>query len=230
MDLKGVESKSTPGLVQEINRAYPSFPQQWVDDRTRTLATLFLLREKRPDLLLVHLVDLDSEEHDQGPFEENANAVLERTDELLGEVLAGMPPGYDLALVSDHGFERVDHTANLRVLLRQKNLPGDIQSLGGIATTTNPAVATFLRQAAADPTLGIGPEIPHAELVQYAPKLGAVLAAFQPAEHFMFGNADQGPYLTPPYEKGNHGFWPTRHDYRSIFVLWGPGIQHSDGR
>ena len=57
-----------PGLVDEITRAYPSFPQQWVDDRTRALATIFLLRRKHPNLILTHLVDLDSEAHDQGPL------------------------------------------------------------------------------------------------------------------------------------------------------------------
>jgi predicted AlkP superfamily pyrophosphatase or phosphodiesterase len=72
MDLQTIASKATPNLVDEISNAYPSFPQQWVDDRTRTLAVLFLLRFKHPDLLLVHLVDLDSEAHDQGPFEANA--------------------------------------------------------------------------------------------------------------------------------------------------------------
>ena len=124
MDFKGVASKGTPGLAAEITNAYPSFPRQWVDDRTRTLAALFLLREKKPDLLLVHLVDLDSEEHDQGPYGENANAVLERTDELIGDLLAALPAGYDFALVSDHGFERVDKIANPRVLLTQKHVAG----------------------------------------------------------------------------------------------------------
>jgi len=225
MDLKGVASKATPHLAEEIAKTSPSFPQQWVDDRTRMLAALFLVREKKPDLLLIHLVDLDSEEHDQGPFEENADAVLERTDELIGDLMAALPSGYDLALVSDHGFERVDKTANPRVLLAQKNLAGNVQPLGGIVATTDPAIAAFLRQASADPANGIGAEIPRAELLQYAPKLSEVVAAFQPADHVMFGPADHGTYFTAPYEKGNHGFWPTRHDYRSVFLLWGPGIR-----
>jgi arylsulfatase A-like enzyme len=35
MDLASVASRSTPGLVKAISAEYPSFPQQWVDDRTR---------------------------------------------------------------------------------------------------------------------------------------------------------------------------------------------------
>jgi predicted AlkP superfamily pyrophosphatase or phosphodiesterase len=225
MDYAGVASKGTPGLAAEIAKTYPSFPQQWVDDRTRALAALFLLREKKPDLLLVHLVDLDSEEHDQGPYGENAKAVLERTDDLIGDLLAALPSGYDFALVSDHGFERVDKMANPRVLLAQNHVAGTVESLGGILTTTDATAAAFLRKAAADQANGIGAEISRAELLQYAPKLSKVVAAFQPAEHVLFGGADHGPYFTPPAEKGNHGFWPTRRDYRSIFCLYGPGVQ-----
>lgn len=225
MDLESIASKASPGLVAEITRSYPSFPQQWVDDRTRALAGLFLLREKKPDLLLIHFVDLDSEEHDQGPFTANANAVVERTDELIGDLLAALPADYDFALVSDHGFERVDKIANPRILLAQKKIGGEIESLGGILTTTDAAVAQFIREVAGDPANGIGSEIPRSELLQYAPKLNSAVAAFQPAAHIMFGNAERGQYFTPAIEKGNHGFWPTRHDYRSVYCLYGPGVK-----
>ena len=224
MDLDGVAAKATPGLAEDIAGAYPSFPQQWVDDRTRTLAVLHLLR-KQTDLILVHLVDLDSEEHDRGPFERNANAILELTDELIGQMLAALPLGYNVALVSDHGFERVDKIANLPVLLAEKGITGELLSMGGIAATSDPKVAAFLREFAKKPESGIGREIPHEELVQYAPKLSAMIAVFEPADHLMFGAAAKGPYFAPPAEKGNHGFWPLRRDYRSVFVIFGPGIK-----
>jgi predicted AlkP superfamily pyrophosphatase or phosphodiesterase len=225
MDLDAVAAKATPGLVAEISRAYPSFPQQWVDDRTRTLATLFLLRRKRPDFLLVHLVDLDSEEHDRGPFDTNAKAVLERTDELIGDMLHALPEGYDVVLTSDHGFERLDHVSNLKVLLAQAGVKGELEPMGGIVTTKDPAVAAFLRSERARTEGFVGREIPHAELVRYAPELADSLAAFEPADHVMFGRADAGPLLTAPREKGEHGFWPLRRDYRSVFVAWGPGVK-----
>jgi predicted AlkP superfamily pyrophosphatase or phosphodiesterase len=225
MDLESVAAKATPGLVEEIASSYPSFPQQWVDDRTRTLAVLYLLQRKQPDLVLVHLVDLDSEEHDQGPFESNAKAVLEATDELIGGMLAVLPGGYNFALVSDHGFERVDKIANLPVLLAQNGITGEILSMGGIAATSDPKVAALLRQSAKKPETGIGREIPHEELVQYAPQLSAMIAVFEPAEHVMFGAAAKGPYFGPPSEKGNQGFWPLLRDYRSVFLIFGPGIK-----
>jgi hypothetical protein len=62
--------------------------------------------------------------------------------------------------------------------LTQKHVAGAVELLGGILTTTDGAVATLRRKAAAEPANGIGAEIPLAELLQYAPKLSAVVAAF----------------------------------------------------
>src|SRR5215510_16016502 len=64
MDLPSVEKKATPGLVEKIAKVFPSFAQEWMDDRARTLAAVFLLKYERPDLLLLHLVDLDAEAHE----------------------------------------------------------------------------------------------------------------------------------------------------------------------
>ena len=72
---------------------FPSFRQEWMDDRTRTQAVVFLLKTEKPDLLLVHLVDLDSEEHDNAPFSREANAILEYTDELVGQMMDALPEG-----------------------------------------------------------------------------------------------------------------------------------------
>lgn len=225
MDLTSIAAHATPGLVESIGRMYPSFPQQWMDDRTRTLATLYLLKAKQPDLILLHLVDLDSEAHDKGPFTANANAILERSDELIGEMLKGLPADYDIAVVSDHGFERVDHTANLLALMAQQGITGDLEPMGGIVVTRDAKVAAWLRGMSGKPGSAVGREIPHDELVAYAPKLADVVAAFEPPDHVVFGRAATGPVDTPPYEIGTHGFWPLRHDYRSVFVLDGPGIK-----
>ncbi len=243
MDMASIALKAVPSnLVDDIARDLPSFPQQWMDDRTRTLATVWLLEHEQPDLLLVHLVDLDSDQHDLGPFNASSRAVVERTDELLGQMIAAMPADYNLVVTADHGFERVDHMANLSVLLSQNGITGQVRSLGGIATTEDPAVAAFLRTESAAGKDGIGHIISTAELKQYAPELATSLLAVEPAEHYMFGFGAQGndrpagaaslaappSYLTAPLEKGNHGFWPARKDYGSVFILYGPGVEARD--
>jgi len=140
-------------------------------------------------------------------------------------MLAVLPSGYNFALVSDHGFERVDKIANLPVLLAQNGITGEILSIGGIAATSDRKVAAFLRESANKPGTGIGREIPHEEVIQYAPQLSGMIAVFEPMEHVMFGAAAKGPYFGTPSEKGNHGFWPLRRDYRSVFAIYGPGIK-----
>jgi predicted AlkP superfamily pyrophosphatase or phosphodiesterase len=208
MDLAGIESKATPGLVEKIRAAFPSFAREWVDDRARTQALLYLLKNEHPDLILVHLVDLDSDAHDSGPFTRGANATLEYTDELIGQVLAALPQPYVFALVSDHGFERVDRAVDLKAL----NPPGELQVMGLLAVTKNTAVVDWLRAQN-----GVGRQVPQEDLQQYAPALAGSFV-FEPAEHVVFG--------TNIPEIGTHGYFPTRSDYRSVFILRGPGIAH----
>ena len=222
MDLRSIESKETPsGLVREISAAHPSFAQEWMDDRTRTLAAIYLLQSKHPDLLLMHLVDLDSEEHDDAPFSREANAILERTDELIGSVLAALPQGSALAVVSDHGFERVDTLVNLKAVAAKQGV--NVIAYGGIAVAQDEAAAEFLRTLKKDAAYGIGREIPKDEVVRFPSVLPLTAGTvFESSEGFMF--TQNGETFSKPSEIGNHGHWPMR--YRAVYVLWGPGVPH----
>jgi predicted AlkP superfamily pyrophosphatase or phosphodiesterase len=222
-DMETVDHFGTPGLVEEINRAYPSFNQKWLDDRSRTLATFYILKQKQPDLMLLHLAELDTAEHNEAPFTPHAKAIVERSDELLGDIVKALPKDYDLALVSDHGFEEIDHIANLKVMAAAEGVSGSITIAGGLVTTTDAGVAAWLRGQSGKGD--VGREIPHDELVTYAPVESGAVAAFEPAPHVMFGNAASGPARAASGEKGNHGFWPMRADYRSIFLFSGAGVK-----
>ncbi|MGH9626974.1 MAG: alkaline phosphatase family protein [Bryobacteraceae bacterium] len=224
MDLDSIEAKSTPGLVGRIAQAYPSFPQEWMNDRTRALAVMYLVSEPQPDLILLHFVDLDAEAHHRGPFSREANAVLEYTDELIGRILEATPKRYVVALVSDHGFERTDRVVHIPALLKKESVRGEAQAMGGIVTAKDAAVADALRRLSRKPENGIGREIPSAEVEQFAPRLAEAGAVFEPAPHFAFGSG-AGEVFVEPEGKGNHGFWPTRPDYRSVFLLWGNGVK-----
>lgn len=226
MDLPSIASKATPGLVEQIARVYPSFRQEWMDDRTRALATMYLMRERQPDLTLVHFVDLDSEAHDNGPFTPEANAVLEYTDELIGRIVGVMPPNTVVALVSDHGFERTDRVINVPVLLKRLGVSGAVDVDAGLLSTNDEAVAAALRRAREVPELGVGREVDLAELKRFDPSASAPRAAFEPDAFAMFGRDDTSTSLTLPVrEKGGHYLWPGRPDYRATFVLRGPGIR-----
>jgi predicted AlkP superfamily pyrophosphatase or phosphodiesterase len=229
MDLPSIETKATPGLVEEIAKEYPSFPQEWMEDRTRAQATAFLVARKNADLVLTHLVDHDAEAHESGPFSREALAKVEYSDELIGQILLRAPSDYVVAIVSDHGFERTDTEVDIR------------QRLNGAVATVTPYLliansedaARKVHALAAKPENGIGKEVALADLKRFAPQYTGATAAWESAPHHAFRAASPAKDQTPakldlhskPREKGNHGLWPLRADYRSVFVLHGPGVK-----
>ena len=214
MDLAAVSSKATPGLVPEITARFPSFPQQWMDDRTRTLAAVYLIREKRPDFLAVHLVDLDAEEHETRPFSQASLAILEYTDELIGQMLAALPLDSVFALVSDHGFVSVERTVHPTA--------GKVTPFW--VTADDPQQAAELDRLSRDPANGIGRSISPQEWQRFLPGVPVPAAAYEPADLFLFSPSPLDSRYGKPYEIGTHGLWPGRPEYRSVFLLWGPGI------
>jgi predicted AlkP superfamily pyrophosphatase or phosphodiesterase len=221
MDTKSVESKTQPpDLFTRIAADNPSFAQEWMDDRTRTLAAVWILQHLKPDLLLLHLVDLDSEEHDNAPFTREAKAIVELTDEMIGQIVKAMPAGSAFALVSDHGFERVNTLVNLQTAAAAQGVTNLIQA-GGTVAAPDERAAAVLRQLAKDAKYGIGREIPKEELAKFPSNMPAAVAVFEPADGFMF--SPRGAEFSKPEEIGNHGHWPMR--YRAVYVLWGAGIK-----
>ncbi len=209
MDTRSVESKSTPpDLVARISAMFPSFPQQWMEDRTRTLAAVYLLKTVKPELTLVHLVDLDGAAHESGPFSREANAAVEHIDDLIGDMLRALPKDDVFVLVSDHGFEKVDDEVSVAI--------DGVRTRGAIAIADTVAAAETLRTAP-----GVGREIPKDEVARFAPDLAKAEAVFESAAGVMFRNKSETH--SQPAEAGNHGHWPMR--YRAVFVAWGPGIK-----
>jgi hypothetical protein len=220
MDTRSVESKSKGAdLVAKISADYPSFAQEWMDDRTRTLAAVWLLRHEQPKLMLVHLVDLDSEEHDDAPFSREAFAIVERMDELIGEIVAALPGGTAISIVSDHGFERVDRIVNV------KSVIPEVTQTGSLLIAPDEKTAAAVRELKKDPKYGIGREISKQEFARFPSSLNQnPSAVFDSSEGVMFGDTKPGELTAKPEEIGNHGHWPMR--YRSVYVLWGSGIEH----
>jgi predicted AlkP superfamily pyrophosphatase or phosphodiesterase len=217
MDWKATAEKSTPGLIEKMTAKYPSMAVEWIDDRVRSLATIYMLKYEKPDLLLLHLVDHDSEAHETGPFSMHAKAVLERTDELLADILAAKPGNMAVALVSDHGFERFDEAINVRAMLREVGVKGEVKGGATMLTTDDAAVADWMRA-----NLKTAREVPAAEWQRFVPNRTKPLGVFEAPPHTMFASDPAAP-LRAKILHGEHGLWPLRADYRSTFVLWTPG-------
>jgi len=211
MDWAATVEKSTPGLIEKMTAKYPSMAIEWIDDRIRALATIYLLKYEKPDLLLLHLIDHDSEAHETGPFSVHAKAMVERTDELLGDILAAKPADMAVALVSDHGFERFDEVVNIRTLVK-----GNLNVSRTMVTTDDPVALDGLR------ALRTAREIPAGEWRRFFPDTPKPLGAFETPPHQLFA-VDAAAPANAKVLHGDHGLWPLRPDYRSTFVLWTPG-------
>ena len=172
MDLRSIEAKATPGLVEKIARVFPSFAQEWMDDRTRTQATVYLLQHEKPNLILLHLVDHDAEAHHNGPFSREANAMIEYTDELIGKMLAAVPKDMVVALVSDHGFERADKIVDVNQILAREGIPGSVEMKFGFLTTQDERVAQWLRAASSQQATRHRARNPERRIATLCPGLG----------------------------------------------------------
>lgn len=222
-------------------------------DVTKTAEAVAILKKFHPGLLLVHLTDLDHQEHLHSPFSPEANASLEVIDGQVGQIeqaALSVDPHSRIAIVSDHGFLRVDHRTNLNVLLAQAGLiqlgpekPGtrgpsviswqaEAWAAGGsnaimLAHPDDPALVARVRavldQAQADAGNGIETILDHEEIVKRG---GFPQATFlvDYRDGYDPGGAFAGPVVEDAPSTGMHGYLPSRPAMRSAFMIEGQGI------
>ena len=216
---------STPGLAEEIAKAHPSFLRQSLTDRQRVIAARYILEHKRPELFLLHLGELDSEQHATGAFSRNAKATLEYQDELLGPLLDVLPDGTFAAVVSDHGFETQKRVFRPKIALKEAGIEADVLISEGIFGVRGDEAARFLRSRIGRPGSVIEREVPVDEVLAMEPKFNGWSAFFENTFGVLPVGDAAGPAVGPGSGGGNHGLWPTRKDYRAALLVWGPGIK-----
>ena len=218
-------------------------------DRTRTVYSLDILKQHRPQFMTIHLSSLDEAEHLHGPFSTEADADLEGVDGMVGQLIAQELANYPnavIAIVSDHGFAAVDHLVNLGVpfvaagliqtdgakVVAWKAQPWSAGGMSAILlhdptdTATRDKVGALLEKLAADPANGIEAVLDHDQTVALG---GFPTAAFVVTFKvgYVPGPALAGPVVTPtpPQLKGMHGYNPatTPAMHASLFLM-GQGI------
>jgi predicted AlkP superfamily pyrophosphatase or phosphodiesterase len=96
-------------------------------DDMRTRFAEYIITAERPEVMFVHLFDLDHFEHEKGPFTREAFEILEKTDGYVGRLLdaarrAGTLDETAVFIVSDHGFMPVSKQVQPGVLLERAGL------------------------------------------------------------------------------------------------------------
>jgi predicted AlkP superfamily pyrophosphatase or phosphodiesterase len=216
-----VGQKASPaGIVDRIEAASPGFQKELWDDTSAARAAEYLLRVEKPDLLLVELTDIDSEQRETGALGLYSRDALANDDDLIGQILAAAPTGTVVALVSGHGFENENYVVRPRVLVK-----GPVEVEDGLIGTPDRAVAVRLRTLMSDGHRhGLAREVPMAEVKAKAPALSKWVAAFDTPPNYLASAEDHGPALGPGTHRGVTGLWPTRPGYRSVFVIAGEGV------
>ena len=118
------------GLLQEVAAHDPDLYKNVNADESDDLRTRYaeyVITEKRPELLLIHLFDLDHFEHKAGPFTPDSFAILEKEDAYVARLIAaaqraGVLDETAVFIVSDHGFLPITKLIHPGVLLARAGL------------------------------------------------------------------------------------------------------------
>src|SRR5262249_7825354 len=78
-----ITPKCTPGFIDRITKWNNSFVAPLWDDATGIDVLRFLLTQEKLDLILLHLPELDAEQHETGALNLYSRKILENDDELL---------------------------------------------------------------------------------------------------------------------------------------------------
>ena len=256
-EMKLLKALSTPGLINELEKDLGPYTNDLNDavpgDWKRTRFTEALIRKKHANFVTLHLASLDHLEHAHKPFSKEALETLEAVDEMVGvlqkAILDSNPDGA-IAIVSDHGFETIDHQLNPAVEFLKEGLltvdtksqtssthrivswKATVWSAGGSAAIllkddgdadARAKVRSVLDRLAADPQNGIGKILGRREIKELGGDPGAEFVLdMKPG--FSVGAAFDGPLLRTIPAAGTHGYAPTHDEMRASFFIAGRTI------
>ncbi len=239
------------GLVEELERRDPSLYRgvnKDEGDDMRTRFAEYVVAEKKPDVLLVHLFDLDHFEHEAGPFTPEAFAMLEKVDGYVGRILAAAERAGTLSetavfVVSDHGFSAVSKQILPGVILARAGLLKLREGQKSVAEwraapyinggscaiilrdpsdrdAYRKALAAF-KEFASGEGRGSLRVVERSELrrLKTYPTAALVLEA---AEGYYFDKGYAGQGVIPSRIRGQHGYLPER--YYTSFIASGAGV------
>ncbi|UQZ37656.1 alkaline phosphatase family protein [Paenibacillus sp. PK3_47] len=127
--LKVLRSGSPVYCIQmemKHGRIRQGIEQPYLDDFS-TQCAVDTIKRKKPNLLMMHLIDLDDAKHMYGTDSEEVHEVLLRMDHRLGEIMqavedAGIKDDTVLMVQGDHGQFNVRYKVHLNTLLQAKGL------------------------------------------------------------------------------------------------------------
>ena len=232
------------GLLESVELARGK-PFEWPQtDRERTDLTKFIISTYDPNILMLHLIELDSAQHANGPGSPQAVETMARLDGYVGEIVdaikaSGRPT--HIALVSDHGFLPVTTMVQPNAAFKQEGLlsvdargvvsswQAYFRSSGGAGfvylkdPSLGPRVQKILTDLKQNPAHGIREIWTRADLDARGAQPEAAFG-LDVVDGFYTG-AGNDVLVKPSTSKGGHGFAPDRPALHASLILSGPSIQ-----
>jgi len=253
--LEQIRQYTSPGLLAEIeavvgpiDKAGQITTAPW--DNLIAAAAIDIIRQHKPNLLLVHLIESDHAQHLAGRSAPNLPDVLQRLDRHVRDIIeatkkAGTYERTTFIVLGDHGFADEKHRVAPNVLLAQDGLitlkDGKVrdwkaftQHTGGSAgvyvkdpqdTATVKRVHALLQEHAVDASgTRLYQIIEKDQLVKLGGPPNAVFY-LEGELGIMFSGAVTGGFFRPATLQGNHGYMPTKPGLQTGFIVAGRGVK-----
>ncbi len=243
---------STPGLLMELGLALgiPSaeqFQKKETTDEFIAAGAAYVFAKYKPHLLLVHLIQVDDAEHNDGRDSDAVRKALKRTDQNVAKIRqsvekAGLGDRTVLLLVGDHGFEDVTESVAPNVLLSEAGLidldGSKVKAWRALGHAHGGSMAIYAKDAdsarRASEVLERGAKPADKRLYAIVDRrrldeLGYnkdAAFALEAEEGISFVGTANGKLAGhKPWAKGQHGYLPGRPTMATGFVASGPGIR-----
>lgn len=224
--------------------------QPYLDDFS-TLCTIDTIKNKSPNLLLVHLIDLDDAKHRFSTESKEVDEVIVRMDKRIGDIIKAVE---DTGLINDtvfivsgdHGQFHVDYKVHLNNILRDNNLidekNGNIQWRAYFQTTGGSAylyikegdkearrlVIELIEKAIAEDKYGIDRLLSREELDNYnihksIPYMIEAKKGYSFVEEL--SNTTIEDLKAQGIKHATHGYLPDKDNYKSNLIISGDIIK-----
>jgi predicted AlkP superfamily pyrophosphatase or phosphodiesterase len=212
-------------------------------DQIWTKAGAYTIREHKPNLLLFHLLSLDSTHHTYGPKTLASYAAIAFLESCVKQLIdatrdAGMLDRTTFVVVSDHGFKAVNKLIHANSLLAQGHFGSAVQAVpeGGsvmlyVEKTRQkeslPELSKLLAATEGVQTVAGASEYESLRLPTPARDSQAPdLIAFAKPGYSFSGGKEGDPVISPVSPiTGSHGYLNTDEEVDAIFIASGVGIR-----
>lgn len=246
--VKRLTAAATPGLLMELVFAVGVPQDKIAEDRASvdnfvSRAAAHVFRKYKPNLQLVHLLNVDEVQHKQGPESPAVADAVRLQDANLARIRAaiaesGVADRTTLIVVGDHGFTSIERNVSPNTLLRDAGLlveeGGKVKSWRALTRSSGGSASVYVKDPA------------DVEKVRFALLAGSAVdgelkyrliereeldrLGYNPDAAFAIDPADGWAVTerlgaSAPTVKGNHGQLPTRPGLQTGFIAEGAGIR-----